>query len=249
MEPPFPDVLPAGDHARVHRIHYRFGVVLVLILAAIIFTLAAPKGDPARFVAVILHAAVLVAAVFASRAHPWVIRASIIGAIVGIMGAGLALFGSGQFGNSTGEVLALLYVLLTPPAIITGVIKQFREYGAVNLQTMFGVLCVYLLIGLVFGVAYGLIEDVSSTPVFAGHELSRDQFLYFSFSTLTTTGYGDVVARTDLVRALAVAEALIGQLYLVTVVAVIISNLRPAGTRSRSGRLDPQASSSSAQKG
>jgi ion channel len=220
----------------VHRIHYRFGVVLVLILTAIIFTLAAPKGDLARFVAVVLHAAVLVAAVIASRSHPWVIRASIIGAIVGVLGAGAALFGTARFGDSSAEILALLYVVLTPPAIISGVLKQFREYGAVNLQTMFGVLCVYLLIGLVFGVAYGVIEDLSASPVFTGHELTRDQFLYFSYSTLTTTGYGDVVAATDLIRALAVAEALIGQLYLVTVVAVIISNLRPAGARSRASQ-------------
>jgi len=233
----------------VHRIHYRFGIVLVLILAAIIFTLAAPNGDAARFLAVVLQAAVLVAGVVASRAHRWVVRASIAAAIVGVAGAAAALFGTGQFGNGSGSVVALLYVALTPPVIVSGVVKQFREYGAVNLQTMFGVLCVYLLIGLVFGVAYGAIEDISSTAAFTGHDLGRDQFLYFSYSTLTTTGYGDVVAATDLVRALAVAEALIGQLYLVTVVAVIISNLRPAGARSRSVRLSSQASSSSAQKG
>jgi hypothetical protein len=220
----------------VQRIHYRFGFVLLLILAAIIFTLAAPRGDWSRFVGVILQACVLVAAVIASRAHPWVIRASVAAAVAGIIGAGAALFGTGEFGNGSGSVVALLYVLLTPPAIVSGVIKQFREYGAVNLQTMFGVLCVYLLMGLVFGVAYGVIEDISSTPVFIGHDLGRDQFLYFSFSTLTTTGYGDIVPATDVVRALAVAEALIGQLYLVTVVAVIISNLRPTRARSRAGR-------------
>jgi hypothetical protein len=50
--------------------------------------------------------------------------------------------------------------------------------------------------------------------------------LYFSFTTLATVGYGDFVARTDLGHTLAISEALIGQIYLVTVVSLIISNLR-----------------------
>ena len=55
----------------MHRIHYRFGYVLALIIVAIFFVMAAPKGDGARFVSVTLQALVLVAAVVASRAHPW----------------------------------------------------------------------------------------------------------------------------------------------------------------------------------
>jgi hypothetical protein len=215
----------------VRRIHYRFGIVLSLILATVTFTLAAPSGDGARFVAVTLQAAVLVAAVIVSRAHRWVIRVSIAAAVVGIAGSAAALFGTGEFGDSSAEVVALLYVVLTPPAIVTGLVKQFREAEEVTLQTMFGVLCLYLLIGLMFGVAFGTIDQVSSTPFFTSGETGRDAFLYFSYSTLSTVGYGDLVAATDLGRALAITEALVGQLYLVTVVAVIISNLRPARPR------------------
>jgi voltage-gated potassium channel len=218
----------------VHRIHYRFGIVLSLILATVTFTLAAPSGDGARFVAVMLQAAVLVAAVIASKAHRWVIRVSITAAILGIAGSAAALFGTGQVGNSSAEIVALLYVVLTPPAIVTGLLKQFREAEAVTMQTMFGVLCLYLLIGLMFGVAFGTIDQLSSTPFFTtSGESGRDDFLYFSYSTLSTVGYGDLVAATNLGRALAISEALLGQLYLVTVVAVIISNLRPARPRSR----------------
>jgi hypothetical protein len=218
----------------VHRIHYRFGIVLSLILATVTFTLAAPSGDGARFVAVMLQAAVLVAAVIASKAHRWVIRVSIAAAILGIAGSAAALFGTGQVGNSSAEIVALLYVVLTPPAIVTGLLKQFREAEAVTMQTMFGVLCLYLLIGLMFGVAFGTIDQLSSTPFFTtSGESGRDDFLYFSYSTLSTVGYGDLVAATNLGRALAISEALLGQLYLVTVVAVIISNLRPARPRSR----------------
>ena len=218
----------------MHRIHYRFGLVLALIIVAIFFTMAAPRGDGARLVAVTLQASVLVSAVIASRVHPWVIRVSVVAALAGIVGAAAALFGTGQFGNTTSGIVALLYVLLTPPAIAAGLIKQFREAGTVTLQTMFGVLCLYLLIGLVFGVAYATIQEVTSTDFFTTEQhAGRDDFLYFSYSTLSTTGYGDLVAATNLGRSLAITEALVGQLYLVTVVAVIVSNLRrPARTGS-----------------
>jgi voltage-gated potassium channel len=217
----------------VHRIHYRFGIVLGLIVVTVAFSLAAPEGDGARFVAVILQGVVLVAAVIASRTHPGVIAVSVAVALAGIAGTAAALLGTGQFGQSSASVVGLFYVLLTPPAIAWGLFKQFREAGSVTLQTMFGVLCLYLLIGLVFASAFGAIQDISDKDFFTTLRGERDDFLYFSFSTLTTTGYGDLVPGTDLGRSLSIIEALVGQLYLVTVVAVIISNLRPERPRTR----------------
>jgi prepilin signal peptidase PulO-like enzyme (type II secretory pathway) len=220
------------DDGAVRRIHYRFWIVLCLIIVAIFFVMAAPRGDGSRFVAVTLQASVLVAAVIASRAHPWVIRLSVVAAVVGVAGSGAALFGTDEFGNSAAGVVALLYVLLTPPAIATGVVRQFREQGGVTIHSMFGVLCLYLLIGLIFAVTYGVIQDVSNTNFFTIENPGRDDFLYFSFATLTTVGYGDLVAATNLGRSLAITEALLGQVYLVTVVALIVGNLsRPARAR------------------
>jgi hypothetical protein len=209
----------------VHRIHYRFGYVLILIVVAVFFVMAAPEGDGPRFVSVSLQAAVLVAAVVASKMPRWVVQVSLVAAAVGVTGSGLALFGTGQFGNSTAAVVALLYVLLTPPALALGVYKQFREEGGVTIHSMFGVLCLYLLIGLIFAVAFGVIQDVGSSDFFTTKETGRDDFLYFSYATLTTVGYGDLVAATNLGRSLAITEALLGQIYLVTVVALIVSNL------------------------
>jgi hypothetical protein len=211
-------------------------LVLGLILLTITFTLAAPEGDGARFAEVTLQALVLVAAVIASKAHPWVIRVSVAAAVVGIAGAAAAIFGTGEFGNSSGAVLALFYVVLTPPAIATGVYKQFQEESAVTVHTMFGVLCLYLLIGLMFGVAFAAIDELNHGYFFTSGPARGDDYLYFSYSTLSTVGYGDLVAGSDFGRSLAITEALVGQLYLVTVVAVIISNLRPA--RSRSSRAE-----------
>jgi hypothetical protein len=217
----------------VHRIHYRFGVVLGLILSAVAFGLAAPEGDGARFVGVSLQAATLVAAVVASRAHPWVIRLSVVAALLGVAGTAAALVGTDEFGDGSADVVALLYVLLTPPAIVSGLVKHFREEGEVTMQLMFGVLCLYLLVGLLFGVAYGADQQISGDDFFRTGSGERDDFLYFSYSTLTTVGYGDLIAAHDVGCSLAITEALLGQIYLVTVVAVIVSNLRPARPRSR----------------
>jgi Ion channel len=217
----------------VHRIHYRFGVVLGLILAALAFGLAAPEGDGARFVGVSLQAATLVAAVVASRAHRWIVRLSVLAAVVGVVGAAAALAGTNEFGDASAEVVALCYVVMTPPALVSGLQKHFREEGQVTMQTVFGVLCIYLLVGLLFGVAFATIQEISDDPFFTSGAGVRDDFLYFSYTTLTTVGYGDLIAATDLGRSLAITEALVGQIYLVTVVAVIVSNLRPTQRRSR----------------
>jgi hypothetical protein len=220
----------------VHRIHYRFGIVLGLILVSLTFQLAAGEGDDARLIAVVLQAATVVAAVIASRAHPWVIRLSVGASVLLVAGAAAAILGTDEFGGNSGRLITLLLIALAPPAIVSGLIKHFREEGGITMQTMFGVLCLYLLIGLLFGTAFAAIEEVSDDPFFEGFNTASattEDFLYFSFATLTTVGYGDLVAATNLGRSLAITEALIGQIYLVTVVAVIVSNLRPASSRSR----------------
>ena len=215
----------------MHRIHYRFGYVLALILATLAVSLAAPSGELGHFAIVLLQAMTLVAAVVASRAHRWVIALSVAAAAAGVTGAFVALVGTDEFNQGGAVLVALPYVLLTPPAIVVGLIKHFREEGQVTMQTMFGVLCLYLLIGLMFGVGFAVIEELGNENFFAQGAPGRDDFLYYSFSTLTTTGYGDLTAGTDLGRSLSITEALIGQIYLVTVVAVIVGNLRPAPRR------------------
>jgi Ion channel len=222
----------------VQRIHYRFGYVLALIVAAVAFGLAAPEGDGARFVGVTLQAATLVAAVVASRAHPSIIMFSIVAAVIGVVGTAAALAGTDEFGDGSAEVVALFYVALTPPAIISGLLKHFCEEGEATLQLMFGVLCLYLLLGLLFGVAFGADQEISGEPFFTTGDGQRDDFLYFSYATLTTVGYGDLIAAHDVGRSLAITEALLGQIYLVTVVALIVSNLRPARARRRPAKAD-----------
>ena len=118
-------------------------------------------------------------------------------------------------------------VALGPPAVALGIVRDLRETGQVQLTAVMGVLSLYLLLGMFFAFTYAAIDEIAPPFFASGRDATTSDCLYFSFTTLTTVGYGDFVARTDLGHTLAVIEALIGQIYLVTVVSLIVSNLRP----------------------
>jgi len=204
-----------------------FAPVLVAIVVAMIFQLAAPTGDATHFVAIVLQSTVIVLALRSAGFHQNIVRlaALALGALAALVGVALA--GFNDIAPAAPRVLTLMLVLLTPAAIVAGVVRELREDGRVTVETVFCGLSLYLLLGLAFAVLFGAIQDIGEQPFFA-HDTtgSANDFLYFSLASLTTVGYGDLTAATDLGRAMAVTEALIGQFYLVTVLAVIVSNVR-----------------------
>jgi hypothetical protein len=204
---------------------YRYGLVLTMILVSLVFQLAAPDADWARVVTIVIQGATLVMALVASRVHPWILRVAIGAVCLSIVAALAATIGFGSLGPTGGRGITALMVALAPASIARGVIVEVQKNG-VTIHTMFGVLCIYLLIGMLFAFAYGLIDSLGSAQFFAQHAAgSTKNFLYFSFVTITTVGYGDLTAASNLGRSLAIAEALTGQIYLVTVVATIVGGL------------------------
>jgi hypothetical protein len=123
----------------------------------------------------------------------------------------------------------LLLTLMIAATVALGIVDQ----GEVNMQSVTGAICVYLLLGLTFTFVYGAIVALDSTPFFSsGIDGTLAVRMYFSYVTLSTVGYGDYTAQTNLGHMLSITEALLGQLYLVTVVALLVSRMRP---RSRAG--------------
>ncbi len=203
-----------------------FGVVLAAIVAAMVFQLAAPNTDLSRFIAIVLQSTVIVLALRAAGFHRHIVKlaAAMLGALALVVG--VALIGIDDVAPTAPRVLTLVLVLLTPAAIVAGVIRELREDKRVTIQTIFCGLSVYLLLGLAFAVLFGAVEDISGSYFFAHDEPgTTNDFLYFSLATLTTVGYGDLAAASDLGRAMSVTEALIGQIYLVTVLAVVVANV------------------------
>jgi hypothetical protein len=209
-----------------HGAHH-YGIVLLLILVTLVFQLAAPDRDWARLVSIGLQGLTLLAAFRASRVRPAIMRTATTIVLLAVASAIGAYIGFGFLGATAAHILTVLLVGVAPLAIVHGVVVDFREQGRISLHTMFGVLCVYLLVGSIFAFAFGVVDSLSSTPFFAQQaSATTHDLLYFSFVTITTTGYGDLTAATDVGRSLAIAEALTGQIYLVTVVAAIVGGLR-----------------------
>jgi len=204
---------------------YRYGVLLVVILTSLVFQLAAPEADWSRLVTIVLQGIVLLMALVASRAHPYILRIGFAAVCIAIIGSAAALIGFGELGPTAGRGVTVLMVALAPASIARGVIVDVQKNG-VSLHTMFGVLCIYLLIGSLFAFAYGIVGGLDSNSFFMQHAAENTKnYLYFSFVTITTVGYGDLTAASNLGRSLAIAEALTGQIYLVTVVAAIVGGL------------------------
>ena len=217
---------PRREANRWRRGQHHYGFVLLLILSSLVFSLAAPEQDWARAVGIALQGLTLLAALRASRVGASVLRIATVVVTLAVVSTSGVLIGFGVLGPTAARVLTVSLVALAPVAIARGTLLDFREQGMVSLHTMFGVLCIYLLIGSLFAFADGIVDSVGSTPFFAQTAAATvSDLLYFSFATITTVGYGDLTAATDLARALAIAEALIGQIYLVTVVAVIVAGL------------------------
>jgi hypothetical protein len=213
---------------RTRRVrHYGYGLVLLMILASLAFQLASSDSDAAQAITIVLQAFTLLLAVWASESRHIVIRIVELIVTVVVVAATLTFVASGNVDDGAAKIVNLLLIAFAPLTIAGGIVRHFRMEGVVTIRTMFGVLCIYLLIGSFFGFCYGAVGALSDSSFFAQttQETSSD-FLYFSFTTITTTGYGDLTAATDLGRSLAITEALIGQIYLVTVVAVIVGNLR-----------------------
>lgn len=118
---------------------------------------------------------------------------------------------------------SLLYVL-APFSIVRHVALRPR----IDAETMLGALAAYLLFGMAFAFAYRFLGAVQSSPFFGERgDGSVGDDLFFSFVTLTTTGYGNLVPADNPGQTLAVVEALLGQLFLVTAVAKVVSAWQP----------------------
>lgn len=216
--------LPAALH--LTRPRRSFGPVLAWIIVAVIFQLAVSDSEVTRLISVLIQGTVIILAVRAAGGEHHLIAATAV--LVGVfsIAATIALFVPGEPAIVAPRVLTLVLILLTPTAVIAGVIRELREDGQVTIQTLVCGVCIYLLLGMAFASLFGAIQDISNENFFNnGIPGTPNDYLYFSLATLTTTGYGDFSAATELGRAVSVTEALIGQIYLVTVLAVIVGNV------------------------
>ncbi len=218
---------------------YEYGIVLVLVFITYVFMAAGFTGAWTRPVTAALQGATLLAALIASRVSRRFLR---IGVVVVALSLIASLVSVATDGDSARASFFGIDVLLVAAAPVAIAVSLFRR-RVVDVRTVLGALCIYVLIGMAFAFTYAAIGEMISGPFFAQtNTATTADFLYFSFVTLSTVGYGDFTAAEGLGRAVSSLEALTGQLYLVTIVAVLVSRMavgpRPAWRRSR-GRAAP----------
>src|SRR5205807_2325825 len=160
-------------------------------------------------VAIVVCNLTAIIALTSSDVHPGRVRGAVIVAAASVL-AGLlgAVVPSDAL---LGIAFAINAVLLTISA--GTILRRVVSAIAVDFRTILGAISVFTLLGLLFGFAYLALGRLQSGEVFAGvaHPTSSD-FLFFSYTTLTTTGYGNLVPSGVVGEILAVFEMLIGQI-------------------------------------
>jgi hypothetical protein len=129
---------------------------------------------------------------------------------------------------------SLLFFFLFLSLCIFLVMREVVGGTEVNLNRIAGAVCVYLLLGFIWSVAYMVLFAVDAQAFTGLSETAAGQqfldFQYYSFVTLTTLGYGDVLPISDTARALAIVESIVGQFYIAVLVAALVgayvSNIR-----------------------
>ena len=225
---PFPvhAAAPAQDMPRP-----RFGLLLVALLATLVVQGAAPVGDLQRVIVSALVGATLVLALRVGNARSWLLGAAVIAAAALVVATSIEAAAAGGNATLSTSVANALLVGAAPPAVVLGVIRAMRREGRIPVEAVIGVLCLYLLFGMFCAFVWAVLNRVDG-PFFAGGQAGNaSDFQYFSFVTLTTVGYGDLTARSALGHTLAVLEALVGQIYLVTVVSLFVTNVGRARAR------------------
>jgi hypothetical protein len=203
---------------------YRYGAVLLCAVAALVFLVVAPATDWARAVALALEGLALFVAVATAASRPRARRAwsILVAAGAALLVAGVA---AGIVRPAVATALSALAGTSASLVLVGGLIGLVRGRG-VTLQAVAGALAIYLQLGLIFAWLIGFVAYVSSAPYFAqGGDGTQADRVYFSFTVLTTTGFGDLTAALPVGRGIAVLEMLSGQLYLVTVIGMLVGGL------------------------
>lgn len=204
----------------------RYEIVLLLIIAVVALT---PLESTAlRPLITALQVLIFAFAFWTSGSSRRVFATTSVVAVLALALAGI----SQVMGGKPPRIIFTAVGIFLCAGAITTIIMRLLAQTRITRRTLTGALAVYLLIGLLFTYTYTLIGTAARHGFFAqpGEHPPAD-YIYFSYVTLTTVGYGDLTAGYSFGRILAVIEALTGQVYLVTIVAVVIANIG----RDRSG--------------
>src|SRR6266699_4710406 len=207
----------------------RYGALLVLLIASYLLS-ALIKEHWIEAVQVVLFTVVVLLALRSASIPRRAVRLVVIAAVVG-----LPVMFVISFSTATGEAgsgIAGLWIALVLLAAAVMIVRRVLAFGTVTMQSIYGALSAYLVIGFMFAAVFAAIYHFSGDKFFVPGQMANTQtFQYFSFTTLTTLGYGDFTANYSSGQAVAVLEALTGQIFLATLVARLVAAFRVSPDR------------------
>ena len=204
----------------------RYGLLLATLIAVYLLS-ALASGRPSQDAQLVLVVAVALIALRNTdfphrRAARW---AALIGSVLALA---LVASSASPVARGVASIWTAILLLATVVIIVDGVLKL----DSVTLQSIYAALSAYILIGLMFAAVFGAIDGLGGADFFANGEAANLRtYQYFSFTTLTTLGYGDFTAAGSFGRAVAVLEAITGQVFLATLVARLVSAYRGPARR------------------
>jgi hypothetical protein len=203
----------------------RYGLLLLVLIGTYLLS-AFTEGKWVINVQILAFVCTLLLALRNTLVSKRMARAGVALVLTGsVVVASLALFNPSDTALGVAQIWTGLILLVTVVVILRRILAE----TSVTLQSIYGALAAYMIIALMFAAFYAAMYRLGGGAFFANGEPENTRtFQYFSFTTLTTLGYGDFTAAGNAGRAVAVMEAMAGQIFLATLVARLVSAFRPA---------------------
>lgn len=206
----------------------RYGALLLLLITGYLLSAFLSAERWIGGLQVVLFTVVMVLALRSASVSRRAVRVLLIAAVIGV-----PVFFALSLSSATGDVgtgIANVWTGLVLLAAVVMIVRRVLTFGTVTLQSIFGAFSAYMIVGLMFASFFAAIYHFSGDQFFAhGQPGNTQTFQYFSFTTLTTLGYGDFTAANSSGQGVAVLEALTGQVFLATLVARLVSAFRSSG--------------------
>jgi len=209
---------------RAQRLSDAYGLVLILVLTTYVLASVVDNQGWSAVLITLSTSATSVVALTSSRARPRVVRRAVaVAGLAILLAIASAAFG-GRLCLSVASFLEIALLLVAMAAVLQRVLTS----GNVSSRTILGAISVYATLGIVFTWVYGLIDRIEGGGFFgAAAQTEGSDFLFFSYTTLTTTGYGNLIPAGQVGRMVSGLEMMLGQIFLVTLVAGLVSLWRP----------------------
>jgi ion channel len=209
---------------RVERVRDAFGLVLVMVLLTYVLTSLLHNDGWAAVVLTLATSATSIVALVSSHVKHRFVRLAVW---LSVLTVGLAMVAAASDQRTFLNLASVIQIALLAVAM-TAVLRRVVMTAEVGSRTILGAISVYTVLGILFTFLYGTIDRLQGGAFFEGHpHPAGGDFIFFSYTTLTTTGYGNLVPGGQPGRMVAGLEMMIGQIFLVTLVAGLVSLWKP----------------------